>query len=130
MQTKEQIRAKTIFVFIEDAEKSPRKEAYGRLCLRLPFLIRANGLCQTLAFLESKASEKKTEFKQLIADLAKVSCGKPGNEYGSLARSADSQDYLQMTREALACAQWFKRYAEGVLKVNVVDAANSDEDAG
>ncbi len=118
MQTKEQIRAKTIHALIEQAEKQTYKAAYGRLCLRLPFLIRANGLCQTLAFLEAKQTEKKPEFGQLIADLAKAAAGKAGTEYCGLARTAQTGEYLQMTREALACGQWFKRYAEAVLKVD------------
>ena len=123
MPTKEQTRAKQIYALIVQAEQLPNKAAYGRLCLRLPFLIRANGLCQTLAFLESKTKNEKPEFGQLIIDLAKVASGKTGIEYCGSARSAPTDVYMLMTREALACAQWFKRYAEAVLKIDPTEDA-------
>ena len=41
------------------------------------------------------------------------------------ARTAKLLEYQQLTREALKCAQWFKRYAEAVLKVQ----AGGDEGA-
>lgn len=97
------------------------REEYGRQCLHLPALIHESGLCQALAFMEAKgANPKKPHFMRLLEDLAAVGdLGASAAVMTKRAREAELAEYQHMTREALACAQWFKRYAEAVLKAEL-----------
>lgn len=113
MITRGQRRAQAAFERIRFAERSAWAEDYGRQCLHLPALIHQCGLCQTLTFLEAKNTPKKPWFGQLLADVIGVAC----LESTAHVRDAEVSEYQRLTREALACAQWFKRYAEAVLKV-------------
>ena len=42
--------------------------------------------------------------------------------------SADLGEYRRMTRTALQAAEWFKRYAEAILKVDATGAAEEDKE--
>jgi CRISPR-associated protein Cmr5 len=115
MITREQLRAQAAFYKIKAAQQRPEiAESYGRRCLHLPALIHQCGLCQASTFLEAKA-KKKPECQQLLDDILEVA------NIGSTEeiRCAEIADYQRMTREALACAQWFKRYAEAVLRAEL-----------
>lgn len=122
--TRDQQRAQTAYesvARVHDSTKDQKwKDGYGRQCLRLPALIHECGLCQTVAFLESKAKGKQDAyFHQVLADLAITS--RPStevDEFSERVRSASMKDYQWMTREALVCSQWLKRYAEAILKVD------------
>lgn len=112
MITREQQRAQAAYGKITAVKPQPWGEDYGRQCLHLPALIHQCGLCQALTFLEAKAV-KKPECGKLLADvLAAAGLGSTG-----AVRGAEVGEYQRMTRDALACAQWFKRYAEAILKV-------------
>jgi len=112
--TREQVRAQSAYVRIEAllSESPAWIKDYGRQSLRLPALIHHCGLCQALAFLESKsAGEKGEAYRRLLSDLATVS-GLGG--LASEARGADIAKYIRMTQEAIASAEWLKRYAEAL----------------
>jgi len=112
MITRDQHRAQAAFRKIKNSQPESWHEDYGRQCLHLPALIHQSGLCQALAFLEAKGA-KKPEHRQLLIDILEAAqLGSPEN-----VRTAHLSDYQRMTREALACAQWFKRYAEAILRV-------------
>ncbi len=119
--TREQERAQAAFQLISEVEKQKWKQEYGRQCLHLPALIHQCGLCQTLAFLEAKgADEKKPWFRVLLNHLGSLT--KIASDWRGLTnevRNAPLLRYQWMTRETLACAQWLKRYAEAVLKVQL-----------
>ena len=86
----------------------------------MPEMIHQNGLCQTIAFLEAKRTNpEKAHFGDVLEDLAAIAKPAPGAAFAKLARTAESGEYQRLTREALACAQWLKRYAEALLKVDV-----------
>jgi len=112
MITREQLRAQAAYRAIKNAEGSAWTKEYGRQCLHLPALIHQCGLCQALTFLEAKAP-KRHECEHLLADIVSVAA------LGSTdrVREAELTEYQRLTREALACAQWFKRYAEAILRV-------------
>jgi len=119
MRTKEQERArgahKAVKAIDGDPAKTPKfKKEYGGLCLDLAPLILKNGLCQTVAFYQAKS--KREHFKLLLRDFALVCSSLQADAYAARVRDADVAGYQQMTHEALACAQWFKRYAEAVLR--------------
>lgn len=122
--TRDQKRAQEAYQAIRRVKDQGRfAENYGRQCLRLPALIHQCGLCQALAFFQAKGGEVgdkkgKEYFHQVLQDLAKVSgLGESGEKLAERAWSEDMKTYQWMTREAMASAQWLKRYAEAVLKV-------------
>ena len=117
--TRDQERAQAAYMAVSKANSKD----YGRQCLRLPALIHQCGLCQTIAFFQAKGGEDgnskgKPFFSAVLRDLAAVSkLGSGAEELAEKARKADMKTYQWMTGEALASAQWLKRYAEAVLKV-------------
>ena len=126
--TREQERAQAAFAAVAAKEATAWAKDYGRQCMHLPALIHQCGLCQALTFLDAKGADehKKPYYHPLLADLAAVMKLDGGRSaLTEAARTAKLLEYQQLTREALKCAQWFKRYAEAVLKVQ----AGGDEGA-
>jgi CRISPR-associated protein Cmr5 len=127
MNTRDQERAQAAFERVSRIDNEEWRKDYGRQCLRLPVLIHQCGLCQAIAFFEAKGADDETKeegaskkpwFGAVLDDLAQVS-GLAANkkELAERARTEHSTSYQWMTRESLACAQWLKRYAEAILKV-------------
>ena len=118
--TRQQQRAQAAFRKISAVKSQRWKVEYGRQCMHLPTLIHQCGLCQALAFLEAKGADEKKKpwFNALLNDLADVT-GIAANSKAltEATRRADVLRYQQMSREALACAQWLQRYAEAILKI-------------
>lgn len=112
MANRDQERAQAAYTRAKDAAGKDYAEAYKQDCRKLPALIHHCGLCQALAFYEAKSAGAESK-KQILQDLAAVSklAG-----LVTLARTADVQEYQRMTSEAMACAEWLKRYAEALVK--------------
>ena len=55
MTRRQQLMAQAINHVQAIGEDQATRQAYGALCHKLPILIQKNGLCQTVAFLDSKA---------------------------------------------------------------------------
>jgi CRISPR-associated protein Cmr5 len=113
--TRDQERAQAAYARVEKAAGTRSAKEYKAQCRELPALIHHCGLCQALAFFEAKGAgaEGKKHFQQILEDLAVVS---KLPELPAKARTADVQEYQRMTMEAMACAEWLKRYAEALLK--------------
>ncbi len=121
--TRDQERAQAAYKAITSVRNDKKK--YGIQCLKLPALIQQCGLCQTTAFFRAKAkNDKNSYFFSLLKDLAHaMNANLNGNQtLDDKVRTADIGEYLHLTREALACAQWFKRYAEAILRVDSTDS--------
>ena len=115
--SRDQKRAMAAFKAVSDAEAKPYSKDYGRQCLRLPLLIRQDGLCLTLAFLEGKAKKSDSGyFERLLGDFQTVLGTTPAK-----VREAEASEYQRLSREGLRTALWFKRYAEAVLHVSPDD---------
>src|SRR5205823_6388186 len=97
------------------------KEIYGGLCHKVPVLIMTNGLCQTVAFIEAKASgdgdkPRPRAYQTLRRHLA----GALGQEAGTLAAHVQGLpvgDYIRATRTVLGAWAYYKRFAESMLGV-------------
>lgn len=91
--------------------------------LRLPQMIRAYGLGQTLAFLLAAEERKRDQAMQVFSALEAWLCGLPDDDHpmrvyhnadnllGQL-RSGNRAQYQAAQQEALALAFWLKRLAE------------------
>ena len=114
MPTREQERAQAVYERVSAKAGSPNKEGYGRVCADLPALIHQCGLCQALAFLQAKGKgDHKEYFHEVLGDLGQVAG--LGEDPGARVRAAPVMEYQRLSHEALACAQWFSRYAEALL---------------
>ncbi len=121
--TREQKRATLVYQKVKPYEQKEDRKDYGSMALRFPALLRSAGLVQAIAFVEARGNEAH---KRFIHDFASVLGELDGanqsgqNAYDRFfqqARTAELPEYLRMTREALAVADWFKRFAQSVLKV-------------
>jgi CRISPR-associated protein Cmr5 len=99
---------------------------YGSLCHKLPVLVMANGLAQTIAFVEAKAKAPATApvpdkararaYWRLRAQLADALGWQPA-ELGHRIRTAPLGQYIHATRTILAAWVYYKRFAESILDV-------------
>ena len=76
-------------------------------------LVRQAGLSQALAFVDSRGKEAH---KALGNDLAQVLGYRDLRELAEAAREAELLQYLRLTREVLAAAEWFKRFAQALIE--------------
>lgn len=122
MQTRQQERAAAAYTRVNAMLGQAKQKDYGRLCLHLPALIHQCGLCQTVAFLQAKAKDKtESAHFRVLEDLAGVM---KTLDLPKAARNGQLGEYLQLSREAMRAAEWMKRYAEAVLKVELGDDAH------
>lgn len=96
---------------------------YGGLCHKLPIQIRVNGLCQTIAFIESKRASKGDRgqaYTLLRAHMA-AQLGIPENDLLARVRDAALPDYIYYSRRLLDSWIFYKRFAVAILKVESAD---------
>jgi CRISPR/Cas system CMR-associated protein Cmr5 small subunit len=129
-RTREQIRAaKAHDLILKVKAESKDAKEIGRQCLRLPALIHQCGLCQAVAFLESK------KFQSVVGHLAEVVQAPDhdskktvdGQTFAKLIRETGMVQYQWLTREALKSAQWLKRYSEAILNLKPGDTSDAAE---
>ena len=121
------------------------KKSYAIAVHRFPFLVRQNGLQQTLAFYAGKAHAKKQENEQdetntaegkfLDHILTSLNLSETGyvDILEALAKT-DLQSYMRHTRRCLELALWYRRFVESVLKVdatgNIAPENDNNKEAG
>jgi CRISPR-associated protein Cmr5 len=96
-------------VQIHKGQGSEKK--YATLCMKAPSLLRQAGLVQALAFLQTRGEEGKT----LVSDLAE-GLGKNAKSLQDDAHEAALPVYMALTRNVVALAVWFRRFAQAELK--------------
>lgn len=138
MQTREQQRAQKAFECINLIKKTKSEEIqkkYGSLCLYFPAFVHSCGLCQSVAFYEAKAAnhglkhvnkEDENYYQDFLNDIFKVATD--DGEWARV-RTMEAREYQDLTREIMAVANWFKRYAEALLKVEL-GSSNGDNSNG
>ncbi len=90
---------------------------YGGLCHSFPVMVRTCGLCQALAFSESKkaAGEGRGEaHEKLLEHVAKLLDKQTA---ASAVQQMNASEYMFATRRVLAAWIYFKRFAVSILKV-------------
>lgn len=99
-----------------------RRKTYGSLCHGLPIMVRTNGLCQALAFIEAKAgggqpdnprARAYQDMKRHVAGLL----GIPPDALLARIGAAPVDEYLHLTRTVLAAAVYYKRFAVSILEI-------------
>lgn len=114
----EQERARNALQAVKRWEKQANKSEYRQELQSLPSRILASGLGQTLAFYASKAgADGKGVEADIGNELARFLAGKPKllDLLDEIVQRYDLPEYRRKTREALAYAEWLKRYAAALL---------------
>ena len=131
MNTLQQQYAEIVHGYFSDfAMKYPREDAperkkYGAMALKLPVLVKTAGLVQALAFVEMK-SESEDANNELLEHLAKAVGATNKADLLERSRTNDLQEYVQLTRQSLVALDWFKRFAQSILKVKTTDSGEGD----
>lgn len=99
------------------------QKQYGALCHRFPILVLRCGLAQAVGFLSAKGKSDKNGNSSphglLLQHLAnQLGAGADAQAFQIKVNQASLSDYRRLTREALALAVWYKRYAESLLGVD------------
>ena len=132
--TIDQKRSKLVFEHVMEIQSKKYALDYGRLALSAPTMLRRAGLMQALAFFEAKGSRPakadqgeaeqtgKTHYRELVERwlVELIALGRVPDGTTSLRGYAETcclVEYMRLTREVLALAQWHRRFAQSVLKV-------------
>ncbi|MDO3411204.1 type III-B CRISPR module-associated protein Cmr5 [Saccharibacillus sp. CPCC 101409] len=124
MQSAQQRHAEAAYKGINEARAQAKSQgqafeaAYGQLCHRFPSLVMTNGLRLAFAFFKAKGESSNTAAAQAYRLYLK-NMGEAVKQDWQNAKniSAESADYLALSREVLSASVWFKRYAEAILNV-------------
>jgi CRISPR-associated protein Cmr5 len=97
-----------------------KKKKYASIVYSVPMLVRSAGLAQALHFVQARGDDtQKLMLVHLAAQLHRVN-GSITDAMSLLktVRGANLGEYLQLTQETLSCANWYKRYVQGVLNIS------------
>ena len=118
MPSRDQQRAALAFRHVTKARELPEADwkKYKTMVDKLPALLQAAGLCQTLHFVHSRGGKAHPELLAAIAEqMHRVDAGIASAEkLLAAARTADLDAYLRLTDEAMACAAWYRRLVQGL----------------
>jgi CRISPR-associated protein Cmr5 len=118
MLTREQEYAAKIYEQVKGV-KDNRSE-YRSMAEKLPVLIRTAGLAHALHFAHDRGEGAK-----LIAHLAVVL---KRDNLLEASRKVELGEYMQLTQQALAALQWYKRFAQSLLSDEAVKASGKKEE--
>jgi CRISPR-associated protein Cmr5 len=127
--SRDQQRAQLAFEHVQEiaALRKEEKAKYASMVHKLPALLTSSGLCQALYFLESRPDDKRQHQRKLVNHLA-LQLARIDREITSAdallkrVRDATLPMYLRLTDEAIACAAWYRRMVQAVLKLEASDA--------
>ena len=127
--TLEQQRAALAYQHVQTVPHGDEKtrDTYGSMAQKLPVLIRTAGLCQAVHFVRSRKKDiLNTLLDHVAAQLTRVDAAIiNGESLCRQVRSADLSQYLWLTREALASAEWYARLSQSELGVDRAAEPNS-----
>ena len=108
-------------VAAETAPGDPRRTTYGSLCHAFPIMVRKNGLCLAIAFVDAKGQgdgdgARKRAHRDLIDHVA-AQLELPSGDLSGRVANAPVAEYLRLTRTILAAWVYYKRFAVSILKI-------------
>jgi CRISPR-associated protein Cmr5 len=122
---------------VKKEEKEKATRIYGGLCHSFPVLVRSAGLCQALAFAESKKTSgekpRQRAYTRLLAHaqavLSMTGLLAEGETALDAVRKYELDKYALATRLYLQASVFYKRFAVSVLGVeSAADVDETDED--
>ena len=142
MITRKQVLFKNAYDRITDVKSRERKDvanAYGGLCHKFPILVRNNGLAQTCAWIEAKASGNQENSlnrayavlrDHVAATLSETTDGASvmnGSQLLQHVVGIEARTYMRETLLLMDAWVYHKRFAVSILKVQ--DGSEVDADA-
>lgn len=121
MATRQQKLAQLAYGQVKKMEGGLIEDPYARVCKNFPALIHNSGLCQAVAFAQSKGKKEDSGYGEYLKSLATIldmNC----ENLAEKSRYADVLTYQRLTDLALTAASWLKRYAEVLLKDETTSA--------
>lgn len=109
---------KTLASEVPKEKLKTAQNRYGALCYSFPLIVRENGLAAALGFLAAKSEAGNPEGLLLKHYAQILGFNDPQAMQDFVVQEAELPEYRRLTLQVLKLAEWFKRYAEGVLKVN------------
>lgn len=134
IQTRSQKDMKLALERVENIEKrfpSPTddtKSRYQALCKSFPTMLVTMGLCQTIAFAESKKGNSKgldEAYGLILDDVSAIL--KPKHSLLSAIQDASATEYMHQTRRLLEAWEFYKRFADSVLTVEKKGGTNGSQ---
>jgi CRISPR-associated protein Cmr5 len=143
MQTRQQ---KDALQALSDVQKIQEKgdefkKSYATAVHRFPFLVRQNGLQQTLAFYAGKAHAKDENeqnpsntaeglfLDHILTTLNLHSSGPAEIEILKKLAGTELESYMRYTRRCMEVALWYRRFVESVLKIDATGNITKNEDS-
>jgi CRISPR-associated protein Cmr5 len=135
MQARSQEYAAKVYPLVKGLTEQAIKKRYGSLCHKFPLIVRENGLAAAFGFLAAKGgTDSNSPENLLLAHYAEMlgftnpdGTANPDALHSTVVR-AELTAYRHFTQQTLHLAEWFKRYAEGVLKVDASGESIAEED--
>ncbi len=100
-----------------------QRTRYGGLCHKVPVMIRTCGLCQTVAFMESKKAKEKSH-ERMLEHIAAI-LGADASGLATAVAKMPTVEYMHKTRLLLEALVYYKRFAVSILKAEA-DAGGED----
>jgi CRISPR-associated protein Cmr5 len=114
---------------VKQVQGTAAADIYGGLCHNFPIMLRSLGLCQTLAYYEAKATQgvpkRRDAYSHRLNDVRAIA-GIKAESLSTYAAGLPVLEYMQLTREVLDAAIFFKRFAVSILKVENAGSAQED----
>lgn len=107
--SRQQEWAQRAFTSVKSQVKASTEKKYATYCMKAPSMLLQSGLVQTTAFLRSRGDDAA---KLYLNDLAKALGDQSGDKLDERARAAALGEYLRLSRDAVAVASWFRRFAQ------------------
>ncbi|MCI5161861.1 MAG: type III-B CRISPR module-associated protein Cmr5 [Candidatus Electrothrix sp. AX5] len=139
MQTRQQ---KDALQALSDVQKIQEKgdefkKSYATAVHRFPFLVRQNGLQQTLGFYEGKAKDSSSSGtkgdvshgnaeEEFLKHIAQV-LGIERSDLISTISGVDVEKYMYLSRRCLEVALWYRRFTASVLGVDITGNPIEDQ---
>lgn len=130
MRARSQQYAEITYALVAEifALDGPEQKRYGALCFRFPLIVRECGLAAAFGFLAAKGgTDPDSTENRLLRHYATALNVASSEELRTAAVSAEFAKYRRLTRHTLMISEWFKRHAEGVLKVDATGAGEEEQ---
>lgn len=114
--TRQQTWSKSALTAVEGWAKDANKAKFKTLCMKMPALIGQSGLVQAVVFMQARSG---TEGRRFVEALATTYLGKSDKDIGTTflksVQEAELPAYLAMSRDVIAIATWYQRFAQSVM---------------
>ncbi len=119
MPSLDQERARLAHEDVSSFLNQPGDKKYATMVHKLPALLHAAGLCQALHFIASRGDQDQQKLLDHLAQQMKRvdRAIETRDSLLDAVRKAELPMYLRLTHEAHACASWYRRMVQGVLKI-------------